>query len=141
MRGSQGVSAHQIVVGSIANVTGPLSSDFAPIVNGVQAYFAMINAEGGVDGRTLKLAYTEDDQGSPTTDLSVAQQLVRAEQGVRRGGGGDPVLRRRRLPGSHGHPHLRLRRVDRLPGPAHVVRRLRLRPVLPLWRTGGRVYR
>src|ERR1039457_6169427 len=74
--GSQGVSAHQIVVGSIANVTGPLSSGFAPIVNGVEAYFSMINAEGGVDGRTLKLAYQEDDQGSPTTDLSVAQQLV-----------------------------------------------------------------
>ena len=70
------MTAHQIVVGSIANVTGPLSSGFAPITNGVQAYFSMINAEGGVDGRTLKLAYQEDDQGSPTTDLSVAQQLV-----------------------------------------------------------------
>jgi branched-chain amino acid transport system substrate-binding protein len=74
--GSQGVSAHQIVVGSIANVTGPLSSGFAPIVNGVQAYFSMVNAEGGVYGRKLKLAFQEDDQGSPTTDLSVAQQLV-----------------------------------------------------------------
>ncbi|HVA03106.1 MAG TPA: ABC transporter substrate-binding protein [Acidimicrobiales bacterium] len=67
---------HQIVVGSIANATGPLSSGFAPIVNGVQAYFSMVNAEGGVDGRTLKLAYQEDDQGSPTTDLAVAQKLV-----------------------------------------------------------------
>ena len=74
--GSPGVSAHQIIVGSIANVTGPLSSGFAPIVNGVQAYFSMVNTEGGVDGRKLKLAYQEDDQGSPTTDLSVAQQLV-----------------------------------------------------------------
>lgn len=74
--GAPGVKSNQIIVGSIANVTGPLSSGFAPIVNGVQAYFSMINAEGGVDGRTLKLAYQEDDQGSPTTDLSVAQQLV-----------------------------------------------------------------
>ena len=71
-----GVTSSEIAVGSIANASGPLSSDFAPIVNGVEAYFSMINAEGGVDGRKLKLAYTEDDQGSPTTDLSVAQQLV-----------------------------------------------------------------
>jgi ABC-type branched-subunit amino acid transport system substrate-binding protein len=74
--GDPGVTATQIKVGSIANVTGPLSSDFAPIVNGVEAYFSMINAEGGVNGRTLDLAYQEDDQGSPTTDLSVAQKLV-----------------------------------------------------------------
>jgi branched-chain amino acid transport system substrate-binding protein len=74
--GDPGVTATQISVGSIANVTGPLSSDFASVVNGVEAYFSMINAEGGVDGRTLKLAYQEDDQGSPTTDLSVAQKLV-----------------------------------------------------------------
>ena len=77
--GAPGVTATQINVGSIANVTGPLSSGFAPVVNGVQAYFSMINAEGGVDGRKLKLAYQEDDQGSPTADLSVAQQLVQQD--------------------------------------------------------------
>jgi len=74
--GDPGVTSNTITVGSIANVTGPLSSGFAPIVNGVEAYFSMINAEGGVDGRKLKLAYQEDDQGSPTVDLTVAQQLV-----------------------------------------------------------------
>ena len=77
--GAPGVTATQINVGSIANVTGPLSSDFAPVVNGVQAYFSMINAEGGVAGRTLNLAYQEDDQGSPTIDLSVAQKLVQQD--------------------------------------------------------------
>ncbi|HXQ90097.1 MAG TPA: ABC transporter substrate-binding protein, partial [Acidimicrobiales bacterium] len=74
--GDPGVTPTSITVGSIANVSGPLSSGFAPIVNGVQAYFSMINAEGGVAGRTLKLGFQEDDQGSPTVDLSVAQQLV-----------------------------------------------------------------
>src|SRR5579863_9786116 len=72
--GDPGVTPTQINVGSIANVTGPLSSGFAPIVNGVEAYFSMINAEGGVDGRTIHLAAQEDDQGSPTIDLSVAQK-------------------------------------------------------------------
>ncbi len=74
--GAPGVTPTQIDVGSIANVTGPLSSDFAPIVNGVQAYFSMVNSEGGIAGRKLKLAYQEDDQGSPTVDLTVAQKLV-----------------------------------------------------------------
>ncbi|MGA2521208.1 MAG: ABC transporter substrate-binding protein [Acidimicrobiales bacterium] len=71
-----GVSSNLINVGSIANISGPLSSDFAPVVNGVEGYFSMVNAEGGVDGRQLKLAYQTDDQGSSTTDLTVAQKLV-----------------------------------------------------------------
>ena len=70
------MSSTEIDVGTIANVTGPLSSGFAPLVNGVQAYFSMINAQGGVAGRKLKLAHQEDDQGNPTVDLTAAQQLV-----------------------------------------------------------------
>jgi ABC-type branched-subunit amino acid transport system substrate-binding protein len=71
-----GVTATEIKVGSIADVTGILSSDFSPVVAGVRAYFSMVNAAGGVDGRKLVMAYAKDDQGSPTTDLTVAQQLV-----------------------------------------------------------------
>ncbi len=74
--GAPGVTASQISVGSIADITGPLSSDFAPITAGVRAYFDVVNAAGGVNGRKLVLAYQKDDQGSPTTDLTVAQQLV-----------------------------------------------------------------
>ncbi len=71
-----GVTPKEIRVGSIANVTGILSSDFAPVVDGVRAYFSMIDASGGVDGRKLVLAYAKDDQGSQTTDVTVAQELV-----------------------------------------------------------------
>lgn len=71
-----GVSSTEIKVGSIADVTGILSSDFSPVVAGVRAYFSMVNAQGGVDGRKLVLADSKDDQGSPTTDVTVAQQLV-----------------------------------------------------------------
>lgn len=71
-----GVTSNSITVGSIANVTGILSSDFAPVVDGVKAYFDVVNAAGGVDGRKLDLAYQKDDQGSSTTDLSDAQELV-----------------------------------------------------------------
>jgi len=71
-----GVTSNSITVGSIANVTGILSSDFAPAVDGVKAYFDMVNATGGVDGRKLILGYQKDDQGSEATDLTDAQQLV-----------------------------------------------------------------
>jgi branched-chain amino acid transport system substrate-binding protein len=74
--GAPGVTSSTITVGSLANVTGILSSDFAPIVDGVKAYFDMVNAQGGVDGRKLVLGYQKDDQGSQTTDLTVSQQLV-----------------------------------------------------------------
>jgi len=72
--------SNQIDVGSIADVTGPLSSDFAPVVAGVEAYFSMVNAGGGVAGRKLRLARQTDDQGSPTIDLSVAQTLVEQDK-------------------------------------------------------------
>jgi branched-chain amino acid transport system substrate-binding protein len=78
--GAPGVMSNEIDVGSIADVTGPLSSDFAPVVAGVQAYFSMVNAEGGVAGRTLRLTRQTDDQGSPTIDLSVAQTLVEQDK-------------------------------------------------------------
>jgi len=74
--GAPGVTDTEIDVGSIANVTGPLSSDFAPVVSGVKAYFSMVNAQGGVAGRKLKLVKAADDQGQSAVDLAVAQQLV-----------------------------------------------------------------
>jgi len=74
--GDPGVTATSIQLGSIANLTGVLSSDFAGVVNGVKAYFDMVNAAGGVDGRKLDLAFQYDDQGNPTTDLTDAEELL-----------------------------------------------------------------
>ena len=74
--GSPGVTGNEIDVGSIADITGPLSSDFGPVVSGVRAFFDMVNAQGGVAGRKIKLVAAEDDQGSPSIDLTVAQTLV-----------------------------------------------------------------
>ncbi len=71
-----GVTSSEIRVGSLATVTGPLSSGFGEIVDGVRAYFDMVNAEGGVDGRKLVLADVADDTGSPTVDAQAARNLV-----------------------------------------------------------------
>lgn len=74
--GAPGVTASKIVVGSLASATGPLSSGFGEIVDGVKAYFDMVNAHGGVYGRKLDLAVQENDAGNPTTDAAEARTLV-----------------------------------------------------------------
>jgi len=74
--GAPGVTPTKIIVGSLASETGPLSSGFGEIVDGVKAYFDMVNAEGGVYGRKLDLAVEENDAGNPTTDAAEARTLV-----------------------------------------------------------------
>ncbi|MHB8287887.1 MAG: ABC transporter substrate-binding protein [Acidimicrobiales bacterium] len=73
---SEGVSAHQIVVGGIAAVTGPLAAEFSPIFDGVQAYFDSVNAKGGVDGRKLVYSAKLDDATDPAQDTADARKLV-----------------------------------------------------------------
>lgn len=71
-----GVTATTIDVGSLATASGPLASGFGEITAGVKAYFDMVDAHGGVDGRRLVLAHQGDDQGSPSVDTDVARTLV-----------------------------------------------------------------
>lgn len=71
-----GVTSNQIVVGGLASLTGPLPADFAPAFDGVRAYFDMINAKGGVNGRKLNFAYGLDDGSNPQQDTVQARALV-----------------------------------------------------------------
>lgn len=71
-----GVSADRIVVGGLASLTGPLPADFAPAINGAEAYFDVVNARGGVNGRKIDLAYRIDDQSDPSSDAAAARTLV-----------------------------------------------------------------
>ena len=50
-----GVTAKSITVGSISDISAPLPGLFTGAKVGTQAYFAMINSEGGVNGRKLIL--------------------------------------------------------------------------------------
>src|SRR5207253_10957342 len=56
-----GVSSTEIKVGGMAAITGPLGDQYAPIFDGAEAYFDMVNAQGGVNGRKIKLAAKLDD--------------------------------------------------------------------------------
>jgi branched-chain amino acid transport system substrate-binding protein len=75
---SDGVTATSITVGSIASLSGPIPADFAPVIHGVEAYFDMVNAEGGVFGRQLLLPAGDqlDDASDPSQDRLRAQELV-----------------------------------------------------------------
>jgi branched-chain amino acid transport system substrate-binding protein len=74
--GTSGVYKDRIVVGGVASLTGVLTADFAPIFDGIHAYFDMINANGGVYGRKLDLAYEYDDQSNPTQDVAQVRNLI-----------------------------------------------------------------
>lgn len=52
---SPGVTANSITVGSISDISSPIAGLFEGAKVGTQAYFAMINSEGGVNGRKLVL--------------------------------------------------------------------------------------
>lgn len=71
-----GVTANQITVGIMASLTGPLGSDtFSPPMYGARAYFAALNARGGVNGRTVKVV-TCDDQSTGSGNQQCVHQLI-----------------------------------------------------------------
>jgi ABC-type branched-subunit amino acid transport system substrate-binding protein len=72
-----GVSASEIRVGGVASVTNPLGGNYGDSFKGVQAYFDMINSEGGVYGRKLVLAEQLDDHLS-NNQQSIEQLLTQS---------------------------------------------------------------
>ena len=71
-----GVTPTSISVGSIGTDTGALASNFFSMVPGVEAYFDMVNAQGGINGRKLNLAWKLDDGGDPSQFNQLAHTLV-----------------------------------------------------------------
>lgn len=67
-----GVSDTEIRVGGIASVTNPLGATYGSAFDGAQAYFDMINADGGIYGRKLVLAETKDDNAVNNKDAAKA---------------------------------------------------------------------
>jgi len=73
---TQGVKSNEIDVGGLAAITGPLGDQYAPIFDGAQAYFDMVNEQGGVNGRKIKLVAKLDDATDATRNASQARALV-----------------------------------------------------------------
>ena len=57
-----GVTATEIRVGGVVSATNPLGGKYGDAFDGVQAYFNMVNDQGGLYGRQLTLAAKRDDK-------------------------------------------------------------------------------
>jgi hypothetical protein len=69
-----GVTPTEIVLGANYPLTGPAAS-YSAIPKAIQAYFAYINDQGGVNGRKITFK-TMDDAYDPSKTVAVIRQLV-----------------------------------------------------------------
>src|ERR1700729_2405900 len=70
-----GITPTQITIGSHQPLTGPAAPGYSEIAPASAAYFAYVNAHGGVYGRKIVYKYL-DDGYNPTTTASDVRQLV-----------------------------------------------------------------
>ena len=70
-----GITATTITIGSHQPLTGPAAPGYSEIAPASAAYFAYVNANGGVYGRKIVYKYL-DDGYNPTTTSQVVRQLV-----------------------------------------------------------------
>jgi ABC-type branched-subunit amino acid transport system substrate-binding protein len=73
-----GVTATSILLGGTAPLTGPESAYYAPVARGAQAYFAYVNAHGGVLGRRIDYKVV-DDAYDPAQTVQDTRQLVQED--------------------------------------------------------------
>ena len=70
-----GITATTITIGSHQPLTGPVAPGYSEIAPASAAYFAYVNAHGGVNGRKITYKYL-DDAYNPATTATVVRQLV-----------------------------------------------------------------
>jgi ABC-type branched-subunit amino acid transport system substrate-binding protein len=70
-----GVTGDKIVLGQAAVFSGPAAQLGIQMRNGIQAYFAAVNAKGGVHGRKLELV-SEDDQYESKVAPVASKKLI-----------------------------------------------------------------
>ena len=75
-----GVSDTEIVFGTHLPISGSAAAAYAPIADGLRAYFDYINdAEGGVYGRKIKLIVGDDHYNPPDTMEVIRKQVEQNE--------------------------------------------------------------
>ena len=76
---SQGVTKDEILIGSIQDLSGPLSGFSKAARMGMQLRVDEINEQGGINGRKLKLL-VEDSGYDPKRAVLAAQKLVNQDK-------------------------------------------------------------
>jgi branched-chain amino acid transport system substrate-binding protein len=75
---AQGVYADEVVVGTHADLSGPLSNWGTSVRNGIEMAFAEANEAGGINGRTVRLI-AEDDSYNSSRAASAVRELVETD--------------------------------------------------------------
>ncbi|MBX9613170.1 MAG: ABC transporter substrate-binding protein [Burkholderiales bacterium] len=70
-----GVTEREVLIGQVAAMTGPAAQLGQRMQAGMQAYFAQVNAQGGVNGRTIKLV-ARDDGYEPAKTVESLKALI-----------------------------------------------------------------
>ncbi|MDP2064956.1 MAG: ABC transporter substrate-binding protein [Burkholderiaceae bacterium] len=70
-----GVTEREVLIGQVAAMTGPAAQLGQRMQVGMQAYFAQVNAQGGVNGRTIKLV-ARDDGYEPAKTIESVKALI-----------------------------------------------------------------
>ncbi len=90
---AQGVTADTITVGQTGALSGPFDEIGKESKAGIEAYFNVVNAAGGINGRKLKLV-SLDDQGNTDKAKINVQKLINDEGVIAVVGmNGDPGVR------------------------------------------------
>ena len=76
---AQGVSKDEIVIGTMQDLSGPIVAFSKQLVNGMNMRVDEINAQGGIDGRKLKLVI-EDHGYDPKKAVLATQKLVQKDK-------------------------------------------------------------
>ena len=63
-------AADPYVIGYQTDITGPVSSFYAPGAEGFRLYMQALNDSGGINGHPVNVLY-EDDKSSPKAPLSL----------------------------------------------------------------------
>ena len=72
---SQGVTDTTITVGNTAATSGGFATVGVPFNAGMQAYFDIVNAAGGINGRTIQFIHHDDGFDAPT-GIAMTEQLI-----------------------------------------------------------------
>ena len=79
VQADQGVTEKEIVVGQSCALTGNAQALGAGMRAGIEAYFAKVNATGGVQGRQIRLV-TKDDGYEPAQAITNVRELIEADK-------------------------------------------------------------
>ncbi|MEN5072253.1 ABC transporter substrate-binding protein [Isoptericola cucumis] len=74
-----GIDDETVTVGTHQPLTGPAAAGFASISAATSAYFEHVNANGGINGRTIEYV-VKDDGYNPATTQTVVRELVQEDE-------------------------------------------------------------